>query len=145
MKRKKTPLIAEKKITRKWRLIDAKTETFGRIASKAACYLIGKNKAVYATHQDVGDFVVMINVAEIKVTGEKLRDKKYYRHSWRPGNLKTTTLAECLEKDPKKLMYNAVRLMLPKNKLQKGRLKRLKLFSDEKHTFSKDLVSKVNS
>lgn len=133
MKRRTTPILDNKSIERKWHLIDARSDTFGRVASRVAGLLIGKQKVSYTQHQDLGDFVVITNVDKIKVTGAKALEKKYYRHSWYPGSIKEETLGERKKRQPERLFFDAVRLMLPKNSLSKKRLKRLKLYKGEVH------------
>lgn len=142
MKRTKTPLIDNKNITREWHQIDASSDTFGRVATKVAGLLIGKHKPQYSPHQDVGDFVVLINTKKIKTTGNKYEDKKYYRHSWYIGSIKERTMKERVGEDSNKLFQDAVRRMLPKNKLSDGRLKRLKMFEGEDHPFDAELKNK---
>lgn len=120
-------------VTRQWLLLDAADAPLGRVATQAARYLCGKHKSQYTPHIDCGDYVVIVNAAQLKVTGAKAETKTYYRHSGHPGNLKSTTLREQAEKDPTRIVVNAVAGMLPKNKLQSERLKRLKVYVDETH------------
>src|SRR5437870_5051582 len=96
-------------VTRMWYIADAKDQTLGRLATVIATYLMGKHKPQYTTHIDCGDSIVVINAADIKVTGNKLEDKKYYRHSGYPGGIKEITLADQLKKDPTKVIEHAVR------------------------------------
>ena len=120
-------------IERKWVVLDAASAPLGRLATSAAKYLIGKYKPTYTAHIDNGDFVIVINAASLRVTGNKLTSKKYYRHSGYPGGIKERTLAEQLEIDPTKIITDAVVGMLPKNKLQPERIKRLKVYADSQH------------
>lgn len=120
-------------VTRVWYIIDAKDVPLGRVASKAANALIGKDKPTYTPHVDGGDYVVVINAEHVGVTGNKRSDKVYYRHSGYPGSLKERTLEEQLERDATKVIENAVSGMLPKNKLQKERMARLRTFKDAEH------------
>ncbi len=120
-------------IERKWYLIDASENTLGRISTQAARLLIGKDKAQFSNHIDCGDYVVIINASGLKVTGNKLLDKKYYRHSGHPGGLHSITLNEQMSKDATKVIYHSVRGMLPVNKLTDLRLKRLKIYSGSEH------------
>lgn len=122
-------------ITRNWYIIDASEDSLGRIATKIATKLTGKEKPLFTHHIDCGDFVIVINAANLKVTGNKMNDKYYYRHSGYPGGLKSRTLAEQIAKDPTKVIYHAVKGMLPTNKLEDDRLKRLKVYAgaDHKH------------
>ncbi len=121
-------------VTRKWVVVDASTAPLGRVATTAAKYLIGKHKPTYTAHVDAGDYVVVINAGKLVVTGNKLEDKTYYRHTGYPGGIKQRTLAQQMAIDPTKVIVDAVSGMLPKNKLIDGRLKRLKVFSGEDHT-----------
>lgn len=121
-------------VTRKWVVVDATEATLGRVATTIAKYLIGKYKPTYTAHVDGGDFVVVINADNLVVTGDKMEDKKYYRHSGFPGGIKERSLKEQLERDSSKVIIEAVRGMLPKNKLVDDRLKRLKVFGGADHT-----------
>ena len=127
------PEVLEKE--RKWYLIDAEWKTLGRLAVEIAKRLIGKHKVSYSDHWDAGDFVVVVNAEKIKVTGKKLLQKIYYRHSWYKWNLKEFTLDWMLKNRPEKVIWLAVRWMLPKNKLRKRRMKRLKIFVWPEHKF----------
>jgi len=120
-------------VKREWHLIDAKDKVLGRLASEIAELLIGKQKKDYTPHIDAGDFVVVINAAEIAVTGNKEDDKKYYRHSGFPGGLKVRTLGELRETFPERIIEKAVKNMLPKNKLQSPRMTRMKVFAGAEH------------
>lgn len=122
-----------KDVTRQWYVIDAAKAPLGRVSSLAAIYLIGKHKPQYTTHIDVGDAVIIINAAKLKLTGTKLDKKLYYRHSGHPGNLKTATAKEMIAKNPANVIELAVRGMLPKNKLQAIRLARLKIYAESEH------------
>jgi large subunit ribosomal protein L13 len=110
-------------LTHDWYLMDAEGQTLGRLATQVATYLLGKHKPQYSAHLDCGDNVVVINAAKIVVTGNKLEDKKYYRHSGHPGGIKETTLAALLERNPALVIEKAVAGMLPKNRLHDYRLK----------------------
>lgn len=120
-------------VTRKWYVIDASEVPLGRTATKIAMLLTGKEKPMFTSHIDCGDYVVVVNAGKIKVTGNKMANKMYYHHSHYPGGLKETTLAEKLEQDPTHALYHAVRGMLPVNKLRDGRLDRLKIYEGEAH------------
>lgn len=120
-------------VTRKWIVLDASEAPLGRLATAAAKYLIGKHKPTYTPHIDGGDYVIIVNAANLVVTGEKAADKTYYRYSGFPGGLTETTLKAQLEKDPTKIIEAAIRGMLPKNKLQSERMKRLKIYAGEAH------------
>jgi large subunit ribosomal protein L13 len=129
----KTTHLSGKKITRNWHLIDLKGQTLGRVSTKIASLLFGKDKPDQSPHLDCGDYVVAINASKIKVTGKKLDDKKYYSHSGYAGGLKETSLKVLLSKKPRSVIEKAVKGMLPKNKTQQTRLRRLKVYSDDNH------------
>lgn len=120
-------------VTRKWHLVDASEAPLGRIATVIAMHLTGKNKPSYTSHIDCGDFVVVINSDKLVVTGNKVLDKKYYRHTGFPGGIKELTLAAKIEKDSTSVIHAAVKGMLPKNKLQAERLKRLRIYTGAEH------------
>jgi large subunit ribosomal protein L13 len=120
-------------IKRKWFILDAKDKILGRFASRVARILTGKNKPTYTPHVDQGDFVIVINADKIKVTGKKLENKIYYRHSFYPGGLKQKQLKDMLSEKPERVIELAVKRMLPKNRMQAKRMLRLKVYTDEKH------------
>ena len=120
-------------INREWYLIDASTLPLGKLAVVIADKLMGKSKVTYTPHIDNGDYVVVINAKNIKATGNKMTDKKYYRHSGFPGGLTELKLAEVIEKDPAVAIEAAVKGMLPKNKLAADRLARLRIFDGAEH------------
>lgn len=120
-------------ITHAWYLVDAKGQTLGRMASRIAVILQGKHKPGYAAHLDSGDIIVVINAKDIKVTGNKLEDKKYYHHSGYPGGIREATLAEKMAKDPTWVIQNAVKGMLPKNRLNDVRMEHLKVYAGKDH------------
>jgi len=120
-------------VTRKWYVVDASEDSLGRVATKVAKLLTGKDKPMFTKHIDTGDYVVVINAGKIKVTGTKLDSKMYYRHSQYPGALKEATLREKMEKDPTHALTHAVRGMLPVNKLRDARLDRLKVYAGAEH------------
>ena len=124
----------KKDVKQEWFLVDAKGKTLGRISSKIAHILQGKHKVEYIPHQDIGDFVVVINAKDIVLTGNKLADKKYYRHSGYMGGLKETPAHRVYAENPSKMILAAVKGMLPKNKLRTSFLKKLKVYNDDKHT-----------
>ena len=121
---------------RKWYVIDAKGQTLGRLATKIAVILKGKNKVDYAPHVDNGDYVIVLNADKFTVTGKKLTDKIYYRHTGYLGGLKATPLDKMLVKKPLRALELAVSGMLPKNKLRKGMISRLKGFTGTEHTYA---------
>ncbi|HSX05136.1 MAG TPA: 50S ribosomal protein L13 [Candidatus Saccharimonadales bacterium] len=120
-------------VTRAWYVIDASEATLGRVATKIATLLTGKGKPQFTSHIDCGDFVVVVNAGTPKVTGNKLEDKMYYRHSGYPGGLHEASLKEVLAKTPDRALYEAVRGMLPVNKLRDARLARLKIYAGAEH------------
>ncbi|MGV8908371.1 MAG: 50S ribosomal protein L13 [Propionicimonas sp.] len=123
-------------ITRAWLVIDARDVVLGRLAVTAATLLRGKHKAQYAPHVDTGDFVVVVNASKIALTGNKRTDKMAYRHSGRPGGLKAVPYGELLDKDPRKAVELAVWGMLPKNKLARQLIKKLKVYAGPEHPHS---------
>ncbi len=120
-------------IEREWYVVDAEGQTLGRLASKIAPILRGKHKATYTPHLDCGDFVIVINADKVRVTGRKLEQKTYYRHSGYPGGLKSITLQEQLNRHPERVIESAVRGMLPKNKLGRRMFKKLKVYASPAH------------
>lgn len=120
-------------ISHDWYLIDAEGKTLGRLATLAATYLLGKHKPQYSAHIDCGDNIVIINAEKITLTGNKLEDKKYYRHSGHPGGIKEITAADLLTKNPAAVVEKAVMGMLPKNRLQDDRMHRLKVYAGIDH------------
>ena len=120
-------------VTRKWYVIDASQAPLGRVATQIATLLTGKGKPMFTHHIDTGDFVVVVNAQDTVVTGKKLENKRYYRHSHFPGGLKEATLKEKMEQDPTHALFHAVRGMLPVNKLRDARLERLKIYAGPEH------------
>ncbi len=120
-------------IQREWFVIDAKDQTLGRLATQVAVLLRGKHKPIFAPHMDVGDFVIIVNADKIRVTGDKLDQKVYYRHSGYPGGIKSRTLREQLDRYPDRVIRTAVRGMLPKNSLGRAMIKKLKIYAGDKH------------
>ena len=129
----KTYYAKPNEVAREWLLIDAQDQVLGRVASKAAHILRGKHKPTYTPHVDTGDFVVIINADKIRVTGKKLTDKEYYRHSGYPGGLKGETFEEAMEKHPERVIEHAVKGMLPKNTLGRAMAKKLKVYAGAEH------------
>lgn len=130
-------------VTRRWILIDASSAPLGRVSTEIAKYLIGKYKPNYTPHIDGGDYVVVINAKDTVVTGNKETGKVYYRHSGFPGGIKDATLKEVREKFPERIIENAVKGMLPKNKLAAERMKRLKIFAGSEHAHTAQTPEKV--
>ena len=124
-----------KEIKRDWHLVDAKGAILGRLATGIATKLIGKHKVYFAPNLDCGDYVVVVNSDAVAVTGRKLMQKIYHRHSNYPGGHKEITLAEQLKKDSRRVIELAVSRMLPKNKLREPRLNRLKVFPSSEHIY----------
>jgi large subunit ribosomal protein L13 len=120
-------------ITREWRVLDASDHVLGRLATEAARLLRGKHKPQFTPHLDTGDFVVVVNAEKVQVTGGKLDDKVYYRHSGKPGSLKSETLKERMEKYPERVIRDAVWGMLPKNRLGRKLLRKLKVYRGPDH------------
>ena len=121
-------------IKREWWTVDASSMPLGKLAVVVADKLMGKSKVTYTPHIDNGDYVIVTNAKNLVVTGEKMTQKKYYHHSGFPGGIKGLKLEEVVEKDPSRAIVEAVKGMLPKNKLAADRLKRLRVFADAEHT-----------
>jgi large subunit ribosomal protein L13 len=120
-------------ITREWRVLDASDHILGRLATEAARLLRGKHKPAFTPHLDPGDFVVVVNAEKVQVTGRKLDDKMYYRHSGKPGSLRSESLKERLDKYPERVIRDAVWGMLPKNRLGRKLLRKLKVYRGPDH------------
>jgi large subunit ribosomal protein L13 len=120
-------------IQRNWYVVDASGQTLGRLASEVARIVRGKHKPIYSPSVDVGDFVIVINADKIHVTGRKLDQKAYYRHSGYPGGLKEVSLRRMLEKHPTKVIEHAVRGMLPKSRLGRKMIRKLKVYAGSDH------------
>lgn len=120
-------------IQREWFVIDATGMTLGRLATQIATVLKGKHKPIYSPHLDTGDFVVVVNAEKIQVTGNKRSEKRYYRHSGYPGGLRSRTLAEQLERRPAEVIRKAVKGMLPRNRLGRAQLGKLKVYAGPEH------------
>lgn len=133
MKAMKTYVAKPSAIERKWYIVDASDKRLGRLATRIADTLRGKNKPEYTPNIDTGDFVVVINAERVAVTGRKLEDKKYYRHSGYPGGLRERTLADMLERKPEEVIRLAVRGMMPRNRLSRAQLKKLKIYAGPEH------------
>ena len=132
-------------VKRKWYVVDASEGTLGRVSSAIAKLLIGKGKPEYTPHVDNGDFVIVVNASFLKVTGNKMNDKSYYKHSGYPGNLRQKSLAEKMADSPSKVIFLAVRGMLPINKLRDGRLSRLKIYDGLEHEHSAQNPEKLKT
>ena len=133
MKQQKTFSPRPADIDRSWWLVDASDLPLGRLSSEVAHVLRGKHKPMFAPHMDMGDYVVVVNAAAIAVSGAKATDKKYYRHSGYPGGISEQSFTELLEKHPERVIEKAVRGMLPKNRLGRKMLKKLKVYAGPEH------------
>jgi large subunit ribosomal protein L13 len=129
----KTYSAKPKEIEQRWYLVDAEGQTLGRLATRIADTLRGKRKPQYTPHVDTGDFVVVVNAEKIAVTGNKLEQKLYYRHSGYPGGLRSRTLAEQLERRPTEVIRKAVKGMLPRNRLARRQITKLKVYAGSEH------------
>ncbi|KOR32074.1 50S ribosomal protein L13 [Achromatium sp. WMS3] len=121
-------------VRREWYLVDATDKVLGRLASEIARRLRGKHKAIYTPHVDTGDYIVVINVEKLRVTGNKLKDKIYYHHTGYIGNMKSISLEKLLQKTPELVLQKAVRGMIPRNPLGRAMLKKLRIFKGPEHT-----------
>ena len=129
----KTYSAKPKELEQRWYVVDADGQTLGRLATRIADTLRGKRKAAYTPHIDTGDFVVVVNAEKIAVTGKKRDDKIYYRHSGYPGGLRQRTLGEELERRPTEVLRKAVKGMLPRNRLARKQLTKLKVYAGPEH------------
>jgi large subunit ribosomal protein L13 len=129
----KTYSAKEIDLEKQWFVIDADGKVLGRMATRIADVLRGKNKPIFTPHVDTGDFVVVVNAEKVKLTGNKLTDKIYYRHSGYPGGLKSASARKLMEKKPEEIIRTAVKGMLPKNKLASRLLKKLKVYKGPEH------------
>jgi len=121
-------------VRRDWFVVDATDKTLGRLATELASRLRGKHKPEFTPHVDTGDYIVVVNAANIRVTGNKMKDKMYHRHTGYVGNLKSTSLEKLMEKSPEQVITLAVKGMLPKNRLGSAMLKKLRVFAGAEHT-----------
>ena len=135
----KTVVTKSKDIVRDWYLIDLKNQTLGRLSTQIASLLMGKDKVYFSSHLDCGDYVVVINADQVRVTGNKKKDKLYRHHSGYPGGFREYTFEQVQAKDPREIVTRSVSGMLPKNKLRAERLKRLKVFVDEVHPYNQQI------
>ncbi len=121
-------------VVRDWYLVDAKNKTLGRLSTEIATRLRGKHKPIYTPHVDTGDYIVVINASEISVTGNKMKDKMYYKHTGYIGNMKSSNLETMMKKSPETVLMKSVRGMLPKTKLGNVMIKKLRVFAGPDHT-----------
>ena len=136
----KTYSAKKETVKRDWYLVNADGKVMGRLAAEIARRLRGKHKPVYTPHIDTGDFIVVVNAGKVLFTGKKLTDKIYYHHSGYPGGLKSTTAGKMLAEKPEELLLRTVRGMLPKNSLGRQMLKKLKVYSGDKHPHKAQMV-----
>ena len=129
----KTYVAKTEDVKRDWYLVDVDSQVLGRIATTIANVLRGKNKPTFTPSVDTGDFVIVVNAEKIALTGNKLADKTYYSHSGYPGGIKSITAGKLIEKKPEELIKHAVKGMLPKNKLARHMLNKLKIYSGSEH------------
>lgn len=129
----KTIVAKSKEVTRDWYVVDAENQVLGRIATKIADILRGKNKPIFTPSVDTGDFIIVVNAEKIALTGNKRADKTYYSHSGYPGGIKSITAGKLLDKKPEALIKHAVKGMLPKNKLAYHMLNKLKIYAGAAH------------
>ena len=130
----KTISAKKEEVIRDWYLVDAKNKTLGRLSTEIATRLRGKHKPIYTPHVDTGDFIVVINASKITVTGNKMQDKMYYKHTGYIGNMKSANLATMMKKNPETVLMKSVRGMFPKTKLGNAMIKKLRVFSGPEHT-----------
>ncbi len=144
MKNVKTYSAKPSEVTRNWYVIDASDAPLGRLSTVIATKLMGKDKPMYTPHIDCGDHIVVINTDKLVVTGNKLLGKKYYRHTGFPGGIKEVTLGDKIAKDSGSVIVASVRGMIPRNKLQPERLKRLHVFAGEEHEHNAQQPTKIS-
>ncbi|HJV66913.1 MAG TPA: 50S ribosomal protein L13 [Geomonas sp.] len=140
----KTQVAKKEEVTRDWYLVDVDNKVLGRVATAIANVLRGKNKPTFTPSVDTGDFVIVVNAEKIALTGKKLSDKTYYSHSSFPGGLKEITAGKLIEKKPEELLKKAVKGMLPKNKLARHMLKKLKIYSGSDHPHAAQQPKNLN-
>lgn len=140
----KTFTVTPEDIHHDWYIVDASDKVLGRLASEIARRLRGKHKPEYTPHADTGDYIIVINAARVHVTGKKIEDKLYYRHSGYPGGLKVTNFAKLMQKDPREIIEHAVRGMLPRNPLGRAMLRKLKIYSGAEHLHSSQQPKPLN-
>ena len=129
----KTYSAREADIERRWLVVDAEGKTLGRLATAVATVLKGKHKPIYTAHMDTGDHVIVLNAAKVRLTGTKPENKKYFHHTMYPGGVKWTRLSEMLTKHPERIVEKAVKGMLPRNRLGRAMVKKLKVYAGAEH------------
>lgn len=142
---KKTKATKASEIKRNWHLVDVGDKMLGRVSTRIAKLLIGKDKVYYSPNLDCGDYVVVINAKDVEISGRKRKQKLYRRHSGYPGGFKELTFQQLMQKDPRKVIRQTVKGMLPKNKLRDGRLARLKVFINDQHSYQDKFKKKDGS
>jgi large subunit ribosomal protein L13 len=140
----KTYSVKASDIKREWHIIDASDEILGKLATRVAKLLSGKHKPMFARNMDVGDFVVVINASKVRFTGNKMKQKMYYHHSGYPGGLRSEKLEDLMEKYPERVIENAVKGMLPRNKLNARMMKRLRIFAGADNRYGKPPLASAN-
>jgi large subunit ribosomal protein L13 len=135
----KTYQAKQAEIKHNWHLVDAKDKILGRLSSKIVKQLMGKHKANYTPHMDMGDYVVVINAAQVKLSGKKEKQKTYKKHSGYPGGFKEVKVSKLRAEQPEKIIELAVRRMLPDNRLRDKRMRRLKVFAQDKHPYAEKI------
>ncbi|MBN2719905.1 MAG: 50S ribosomal protein L13 [Proteobacteria bacterium] len=139
----KTYFAKKGEVARRWLIIDAEDQILGRLASRVARILSGKEKPVFTSHVDTGDFVVVVNAEKVRLTGQKLDKKVYYRHSGYPGGIKSMTARELLERKPERVIKSAVKGMLPKSRLGTSMLGKLKIYAGADHPHEAQKPEKI--
>ena len=129
----KTISVKKESVTREWYLVDATNKTLGRLSTEIAKRLRGKHKPEYTPHVDTGDYIIVVNAEKVKVTGNKMTDKIYYHHTGYPGGIKSITFDKLIERAPEKIIEKAVKGMMPKNKLSRSMLTKLKVYAGSEH------------
>ena len=128
-----TYMAKPEQVQRRWFVVDAEGQTLGRLASEVASILRGKHKPTFTPHVDTGDHVIVINASKVVVTGKKVQNKLYYRHTGYPGGLRAETFAELMQKKPEQAVYRAVKGMLPHNRLGRAMIKKLRVYAGDQH------------
>ena len=144
MKKNKTIFAKNETLKRDWFLMDASGKTLGRMATRLAVYLRGKHKPIFTPHVDCGDYIVVVNAAKVRLTGKKAESKLYFSHSGYPGGQKLITFEKMLEKSPEKVVRLAVAGMLPKNRLGRKIIKKLKIYAGEAHPHQTQKLAKLD-
>ncbi len=143
MKKNKTIFAKKEVLKRDWYVVDAANKVLGRMSTKIATYLRGKHKPIFSPHVDCGDYVVVVNAAKVQVTGKKEQKKLYFTHSGYPGGQKLLSFEKMMEKSPEKVILHAVAGMLPKNRLGRQILKKLKVYAGDKHPHQAQKLNKL--